>query len=117
MLTALTLTLLVAIGLAALIAGHYMEKPEIYILGCLLMLFMGISIVNSGIAEKIGENLTTSTVANVTTTQVKNVYEQNQTVLVNGVGSLLMAIGAGAGLTFWVRRKKEKERAERDDLE
>ena len=99
-------------ALLALFVGQWLEKIEIYVLGCLVLIFMGLLIVNTGIREVGGQTtvgtMATATDPNTNTTTTYQ-YVENKDEISSGLGAIFMAIGAGAGLTFYYGRKRREE--------
>lgn len=107
LLTTTTAIAFVLVAVLALGVGIFSKRNEVYMLGIVLLLFMGLWILQSGFSESIGGVLVDD--GNSTTT-VTETFETSNTVWSNGFGLLLIVTAAGLGLHFYRAGKDEKQR-------
>jgi len=101
------------IALLALGIGHFSKRIELYFFGIIIMLFMGLFMINNGVAEQTGESIAVNQTVVGNETMIAQtttfVYEENQNVWTNGIGLLSVIIAGGLSLTWFRMRKAEKD--------
>lgn len=121
--TAATIIGFALFAIIALVIGHFTEHIEIYFLGVVVLLVLGLFIIGNGIAEQVGvtRDFNETVTGNLTErVEVSTfVFDNNQNRFSNALGLLFIVIAAGLTLT-WKRGKDARRlKAERsiDDLD
>jgi len=96
---------LIAVSIAAIAVGIFGKRNEVYLLGVVLLLFVGLWSLQEGISEPAGSVLNDSG----TTTVVTTTFETTTTVWTNGFGLLLVVIAGGLALAWNSNRKKARQ--------
>lgn len=112
--TALLAFLIVAV--AALGIGIFSKRQEVYILGVVVLFFMGLMVIRLGVAEPTGQVLNETAAGNLTGTIVTTTYTTSSDTWTNALGLLFVVIAAGLSLHLYRSNEKEKEK-KRDSLD
>src|ERR1700754_357927 len=106
LLTSTTLFFFLLGSVAALGIGIFAKRQEVYLLGIVLLFFMGLMVLQLGVSEQVGSTVT----ENGNSTSIVNTYEETTTTWTNGLGLLLVVIAAGLSLHFYKAGKDEKQK-------
>lgn len=106
LLTTSTLVFFLLASIAALGIGIFSKRNEVYVLGIVLLLFMGLWVFQEGISQPVGSVVT----ENGTTTNIVNTYETSATTWTNGFSLLMIVTAAGLFLHLYKSGKEEKRR-------
>lgn len=112
--TATTILFFFLIGVGAVALGHFTKRQELYIFGVVVIFFMGLVILDDGVAVQTGVQINETDTQNPNnTTSIDRVdtyvFNQEKDAFTNGLGLLSVLVAAGLALTWWQGRKKEKE--------
>lgn len=112
-LTALIVICLLFFSICAIVVGWYFVNRELFYLGIVLLLFMGLSILSDGFQIVTSETNTGSllSVSNGTVVDTLTTYNYSsqKDITTNGIGLLFVVIAAGASLNFQNRKKKKED--------
>lgn len=110
LLTSTTLFFFLFISVASLGIGIFAKRQEMYLLGIVLLFFMGLMTVQLGIAEPTGKIQNATMIGNQSHTVETETYEISSGAWTNGIGLLFIMIAAGLSLHFYKADKDEKQR-------
>jgi len=101
------------VAVAALGIGIFSKRQEVYLLGVIVLFFMGLMVIQLGVAEPTGQILNETTGVNLTGTVVTTTYTTSSDAWTNALGLLFVVIAAGLSLHMY--RSNEKEKREKSD--